>query len=70
MGTSKEKLDGEDICGFCGEPGANKMPHPVFWPGERSAGTELVHVGCEQVECKRAHALLSDDERQRFLETL
>ena len=60
----------EDICGFCGEPGADKMPHPVRWPGEKSAGTELVHAECEHVECKRAHALLSDEERRRFLRTL
>jgi len=62
--------DKEDICGFCGEPGADKMPHPVRWPGEESAGTELVHAECEQEECRRAHVLLSDDERRRFLETL
>lgn len=46
------------------------MPHPVRWPGERSAGTEFVHAECEQEECKRAHALLSDTERQQFLRTL
>lgn len=62
--------DKEDICGFCGEPGADKMPHPIGWPGEQSAGTELVHAECEQEECKRAHALLSDNERRHFLKTL
>ena len=60
----------EDICGFCSEPGADKMPHPVRWPGEESAGTELVHAVCEQEECGRAHAELTDSERQRFLATL
>jgi len=60
----------ENICGFCGEPGADKMPHPVHWPGEQSAGTELVHAECEQEECKRAHALLSDEQRYRFLKTI
>ena len=60
----------EDICGFCGEPGADKFPHPVRWPGEESAGTELVHAECESDECCRAHAALSDDDRRRFLEML
>jgi hypothetical protein len=62
--------DHEDICGFCGEPGAGKMPHPVRWPGEESAGTELVHAECEQAECGRAHAALSPDEREAFLRTV
>lgn len=73
MGTKPEpenEPENEDICGFCGEPEADKIPHPVHWPGERSAGTELVHAECEREECKRAHALLSDDERGRFLKTL
>lgn len=60
----------EDICGFCGLPGADKIPHPVRWPGEDSAGTEFVHAACEDEECKRAHALLSDEQRQRFLRTV
>jgi len=59
-----------DICGFCGEPGADKMPHPVRWPGEQSAGTELVHTACEQEECGRAHAELTPHQRDEFLKTL
>lgn len=62
--------DDEDICGFCGKPGANKIPHPVRWPGEQSAGTPLVHDDCEKEECRRAHAELSDSEREAFLRTL
>lgn len=57
----------EDICGFCGLPGADKMPHPIRWPGEESAGTELVHAECESIECKRAHARLTDRQREEFL---
>ena len=57
----------QDICGFCGEPGADKVPHPVRWPGERSAGTEYVHAECESEECGRAHAALSDSQRRDFL---
>lgn len=60
----------EDICGFCGEAGADKIPHPVRWPGEESAGSELVHAECEDEECRRAHSLLSDKERESFLRTL
>lgn len=59
-----------DICGFCGEPGADKIPHPIRWPGEESAGTEYVHSGCEDNECRRAHAALTDVERASFLQTL
>ena len=62
--------DSEDICGFCGEPGADKMPHPVHWPGEGEAGTECVHAECEQEECRRAHAALSQRQRESFLRTL
>lgn len=56
-----------DICGFCGKPDADKIPHPIRWPGEESAGTEYVHAECEQEECKRAHALLSDAQRREFI---
>lgn len=60
----------EDICGFCGLPGADKVPHPMRWPGEASAGTELVHANCESEECRRAHSLLSDQQRERFLRSI
>ena len=60
----------EVICGFCGKPGADKFPHPVRWPGEESAGTELVHADCESEECSQAHAALTDAQRESFLSTL
>ena len=60
-------VDDEDICGFCGKSGADKIPHPIRWPGEESAGTDLVHAECEEAECRRAHGELTDDERRRFL---
>ena len=56
-----------DICGFCGKTGADKIPHPVRWPGENSAGTEFVHAECEAEECKRAHERLTDKQRVNFL---
>ena len=48
--------DSEDICGLCGEPGADKIHHPCYWPGERRPDGELVHADCEMEECQRAHA--------------
>jgi hypothetical protein len=60
----------EDICGFCGKPGADKIPHPVLRPGENRAGTELVHAECENEECNRAHSLLSDKQREEFLRNI
>lgn len=60
----------DDICGFCGESGADKIPRPVRWPGKQSAGTELVHQECEREECKRAHAELPDEQRQEFLRSV
>lgn len=60
----------DDICGFCGLGGADKVPHPVCWPGEESAGTPYVHGACENVECQRAHVLLTDHQREQFLRSL
>jgi hypothetical protein len=59
------QINSEDICGFCGKPGADKIPHPVRWPGEESAGTPYVHASCEDAECKRAHSNLSDRQREK-----
>ena len=60
----------EDICGLCGEPGADKYPHPIYWPGECIPDQELVHAECEAEECRRAHEALSSEEREAFLRTL
>lgn len=60
----------EDICGLCGEMGADKFPHPIHWPGEKIPDSELVHADCEQEECARAHAELSDDQRELFLRAM
>ena len=65
-----EKPEDEDICGLCGEPGADKIAHPNHWPGERVPDGELVHASCEDEECRRAHAALSDEQRRQFLGTL
>jgi hypothetical protein len=60
----------EDICGFCGRPGADKIPHPVRWPGEDHPGSDYVHVACENNEWRRAHSMLTDKQRERFLRNL
>ena len=59
--------DSEDICGLCGEPGADKFAHPVHWPGEAVPDSELVHAECEDAECRRAHAALSQAQRDAVL---
>jgi len=60
----------EDICGYCGEKGAEKYAHLIYWPNEQRPGTEFVHRHCEQEECERAHAELSDKERKQFLTSI
>lgn len=62
-----EVKQSENICGLCGKPGADKIPHPIHWPGERVPDTEYVHADCESEECGRAHAALTDDQRKAFL---
>lgn len=57
----------EDICGLCGDPGADKFAHPIHWPGERIPNGPYVHSSCEQEECAIAHSLLSKDQRETFL---
>ncbi len=61
----------EDICGLCGNPGADKVPHPVRWPGEQAPGTPYVHADCESEECARAARAFNEShtpaEVNRFL---
>ncbi len=60
-----------DICGLCGRDGADKMAAwtggGVYWPGETKPETELVHASCEAEEQRRAHAALSPDQIENFL---
>ena len=60
-----------DLCRLCGEPGADKIPHPHYWPTETRPDTEFVHATCEDAECKRAHeeflAQVGDVGVRRFL---
>lgn len=64
------KPEDEDTCGLCGKPGADKVAHPVHWPGEQIPDGPLVHESCEDWECARAHALLNDKQRDQFLRSL
>jgi len=66
----KPTEDEPDICGLCGEPGADKFAHLIHWPGERVPDGPLVHAYCEAEECRRAHAELSDKQRRDFLRTI
>lgn len=63
--------ESEDICGICGEPGADKMAlwtgGGLYWPGETVPNSEFVHQECEQEETERAHSELSQEQRNEFL---
>lgn len=63
-------MNDDDICGLCGEPGADKFAHPEHWPGERIPDTELVHAECESEECARAHAVLTPQQRESVLKAI
>jgi len=57
QGATMKHLD-DDICGFCGLHGADKVSHPICWPNEDSEGTKYIHEACEDAECHRAHLQL------------
>ena len=63
-------MEDDDICGLCGQPGADKMAHPMHWPGEQVPDGVMVHAECEQQECQRAHLALTPEQRERFLKTI
>ena len=64
----------EDICGLCGEPGADKVAlwvgGGVYWPGETVPDSRYVHDECERAETERAFNALTPGERERFLRSL
>jgi hypothetical protein len=68
--------DGQDeyLCGLCGETGADKMAlwtgGGVYWPGEQLPETEMVHQECEEAETRRAHAALSQPQRNAVLRSI
>lgn len=64
----------DDICGICGEAGADKMAlwtgGGIYWPGEYIPDTDMVHQECEEEESRRAHAALSPDQREAVLRNI
>jgi tRNA G37 N-methylase TrmD len=62
--------DEEDICGLCGEPGADKYACPNHWPGERMPNTLFVHAECEIEERRRAHSVLTTKQRRDVLDSI
>lgn len=62
-----DENEDEDICGLCGQPGADKVPRPILWPDERVPNTAFVHADCEAEECARASELCQGAARDKFL---
>ena len=67
-------MNNEDICGICGQPGADKMAlwtgGGKYWPGEFIPESELVHSECEKSEQQRAFYSLTEEERRRYLNSI
>lgn len=68
--TEQTEIDSQDICGLCGQPGADKFAHPEHWPGERIPDGPMVHEECEKAECERAHHALNDQQRKDALRAI
>ena len=70
----REKEEDMTICGLCGRPGADKWAlwtgGGIYWPGEIRPETELVHAECEQAETARAHAALTQKQRDDVLRSI
>ena len=64
----------DDICGLCGEPGADKMAMwtggGIYWPGEIIPDSALVHADCEKEETARAHAALTQAQRDAVIDAV
>ena len=64
----------DDICGLCGEAGADKMAlwtgGGVYWPGETIPDTRMVHQACEEQETARAHGELTQAQRDAVLRSV
>ena len=62
--------DAPDICGLCQQPGADKVPHPHYWPGELRPDEEYVHADCEAAESQRACDALTPAQRAAALRSI
>lgn len=59
-----------ELCGLCGQPGADKIAHSIRWPGELAPTSPYVHAECEQLEMERAFYALNEGQRKAFLDSL
>ena len=63
--------DSDDVCGLCGKRGANKSAlwtgGGIYWPGEFIPESEFVHSECECSETARAHAALTQPQRDAVI---
>ena len=66
--SNMKPADCPDVCCWCGEPGADKIPAPVQWPEQDAATTEYVHSHCEDSEIGRASALCTGKERDDWID--
>jgi hypothetical protein len=70
-GAEVAEASDNDICGLCGQPGADKMAMwtggGIYWPGEHIPDAELVHAECERDETRRAHAALTQQQRDAVI---
>lgn len=71
-----EEIDCEttDICGLCGEPGADKIAKKMgggcYWRGEQIPDGEFVHAECERAECERAFSQLTPKEIRETIDAI
>lgn len=56
--------DDLDVCGFCGEGGAEKIPAPLQYRDQMDAETSYVHQECEREEEERCAQIEWDRRRQ------
>lgn len=60
----------DEICGLCELPGADKIPHPMYWPDERRPDTDYVHIKCEELEEEIGSNLCQGAARMAFLRNI
>lgn len=70
MNTKLYTAAEDDICSLCGQLGADKIPMPYYWPGQERPLSEFVHAECEDIECQRAHAELTQEQREEVLRSI
>ena len=56
----------DDICGYCGKPGAEKLPL-CSWPNQDDPQSEYVHAECENKAAQEAMDACSQQERDNWI---